>query len=83
MGWSDRREIHGDRLLYRLTLAQARTKLQKSFQLRPVYFYGCTRHTGITAAFIDACNGMVRALKHYEAQNVNGGLGRGGTLKVN
>lgn len=35
------------------------------------------------AAFIDAYNGMVRALKHYEAQNVDGGLGRGGTLKVN
>ncbi|MER0217293.1 MAG: hypothetical protein DU481_14250 [Nitrosomonas sp.] len=35
------------------------------------------------AAFIDAYNGMVRALKNYEAQNVEGGLGKGGTLKVN
>lgn len=35
------------------------------------------------AAFVDAYNGMVRALKHYKAQNVEGGLGRGGTLKVN
>ncbi len=35
------------------------------------------------AAFIDAYNGMVRALKNYEAQNVEGGLGRGGTLDVN
>jgi hypothetical protein len=35
------------------------------------------------AAFIDAYNGMVRALKNYEAQNVEGGLGTGGTLKVN
>lgn len=35
------------------------------------------------AAFVDAYNGMVRALKHYEAQDVEGGLGRGGKLKVN
>jgi len=35
------------------------------------------------AAFIDAYNGMVRALKYYEAQDVEGGLGTGGTLKVN
>lgn len=35
------------------------------------------------AAFVDAYNGMVRALKNYEAQNVEGGLGRGGALKVN
>lgn len=35
------------------------------------------------AAFVDAYNGMVRALRHYEAQDVEGGLGRGGTLKVN
>lgn len=35
------------------------------------------------AAFFDAFNGMVRALKNYEAQNVDGGLGRGGALKVN
>ena len=34
------------------------------------------------AAFVDAYNGMVRALKNYEAQDVKGGLGRGGTLKV-
>lgn len=35
------------------------------------------------AAFIDAYNGMVRALKHYEAQDVEGGLGTGGALQVN
>lgn len=35
------------------------------------------------AAFVDAYNGMVRALRNYEAQDVKGGLGRGGTLKVN
>jgi hypothetical protein len=35
------------------------------------------------AAFMDAYNGMVRSLKNYEAQDVKGGLGRGGRLKVN
>lgn len=35
------------------------------------------------AAFVDAYNGMVRSLRNYEAQNVRGGLGTGGTLKVN
>ena len=35
------------------------------------------------AAFMDAFNGMVIALKNYEAQDVRGGLGRGGRLKVN
>ncbi|WP_035484699.1 hypothetical protein [Geminicoccus roseus] len=35
------------------------------------------------AAFLDAYNGMVVALRSYEAQDVEGGLGRGGTLKVN
>jgi hypothetical protein len=35
------------------------------------------------AAFLDAYNGMVRALKNYKAQDVKGGLGRGGLLKVN
>lgn len=35
------------------------------------------------AAFLDAYNGMVRALKDYKAQDVEGGLGRGGTLTVN
>lgn len=34
------------------------------------------------AAFLDAYNGMVRSLKNYEAQDVKGGLGRGGLLKV-
>ncbi|ADE16789.1 conserved hypothetical protein [Nitrosococcus halophilus Nc 4] len=34
------------------------------------------------AAFIDAYNGMVQALRNYEAQDVKGGLGRGGTLEV-
>ncbi|MGF1477318.1 MAG: hypothetical protein ACFB6S_17370 [Geminicoccaceae bacterium] len=35
------------------------------------------------AAFLDAYNGMVVALRNYEAQNVEGGLGTGGTLEVN
>lgn len=35
------------------------------------------------AAFIDAYNKMVISLRHYKAQSVKGGLGRGGTLKVN
>lgn len=34
------------------------------------------------AAFLDAYNGMVVALRNYEAQDVSGGLGRGGTLTV-
>lgn len=34
------------------------------------------------AAFIDAYNGMVVALKNYKAQTVEGGLGTGGTLGV-
>lgn len=35
------------------------------------------------AAFLDAYNGMVVALKNYKAQDVKGGLGRGGLIKVN
>lgn len=35
------------------------------------------------AAFLDSYNGMVVALRNYKAQDVSGGLGRGGTLKVN
>lgn len=34
-------------------------------------------------AFIDAWNKMVVALRSYKAQDVSGGLGRGGQLKVN
>jgi hypothetical protein len=34
------------------------------------------------AAFVDAYNGMVIALKNYRAQEVEGGLGTGGTLGV-
>jgi len=34
------------------------------------------------AAFVDAYNGIVRSLKNYKAQDVKGGLGRGGRLKV-
>lgn len=37
----------------------------------------------LTAAFMDSYNQMVRALRHYKAQSVEGGLGNGGTLKVN
>lgn len=35
------------------------------------------------AAFVDAYNKMVIALRNYKAQDVKGGLGRGGRLKVN
>ena len=34
------------------------------------------------AAFIDAYNSMVISLRNYKAQEVRGGLGRGGVLKV-
>jgi hypothetical protein len=34
-------------------------------------------------AFVDAYNKMVVALRNYRAQDVKGGLGRGGQLKVN
>jgi curli biogenesis system outer membrane secretion channel CsgG len=36
----------------------------------------------LTAAFMDAYNNMVRSLREYKAQTVNGGLGAGGTLGV-
>lgn len=35
------------------------------------------------AAFMDAYNSMVISLRNYKAQEVKGGLGRGGVLKVN
>lgn len=35
------------------------------------------------AAFFDAYNGMVQSLKNYKAQEVRGGMGQGGLLKVN
>jgi hypothetical protein len=34
------------------------------------------------AAFMDAYNNMVVSLRNYKAQEVKGGLGRGGRLKV-
>jgi curli biogenesis system outer membrane secretion channel CsgG len=37
----------------------------------------------LAAAFTDSFNNMVRALRSYKAQEVKGGLGTGGTLKVN
>jgi curli biogenesis system outer membrane secretion channel CsgG len=37
----------------------------------------------LTAAFMDAYNQMVRALRAYQAQSVEGGLGNGGKLKTN
>jgi len=37
----------------------------------------------ITAAFMDSYNNMVRALRNYKAQSVEGGLGTGGALQVN
>lgn len=36
----------------------------------------------VTAAFMDLYNQMVRSLRNYRAQTVNGGLGTGGTLGV-
>ena len=36
----------------------------------------------ITAAFADSYNQMVKSLRNYRAQTVEGGLGKGGTLKV-
>lgn len=36
----------------------------------------------LTAAFIDSYNQMVLALRNYKAQEVKGGLGKGGSLKV-
>jgi hypothetical protein len=36
----------------------------------------------IAAAFADLYNNMVRALRNYKAQNVEGGLGEGGKLKI-
>lgn len=35
------------------------------------------------AAFFDAFNGMVDSLRNYKAQDVKGGMGQGGQLKVN
>ncbi|UBM12684.1 hypothetical protein [Cupriavidus metallidurans] len=34
------------------------------------------------AAFMDAYNNVVVSLRNYKAQNVKGGLGRGGQLQV-
>ena len=36
----------------------------------------------IVAAFADSYNNMVKALRNYKAQNVQGGLGKGGKLSV-
>ena len=36
----------------------------------------------LAAAFADAYNNLVRALRNYQAQEVEGGLGKGGRLKV-
>jgi len=36
----------------------------------------------VTAAFLDSYNQMVKALRNYEAQTVEGGLGTGGKLEV-
>jgi curli biogenesis system outer membrane secretion channel CsgG len=37
----------------------------------------------LAAAFMDSYNGLVRAVRNYQAQAVPGGLGAGGNLKVN
>jgi hypothetical protein len=39
--------------------------------------------TAAAAAFFDAYNNMVISLRNYKAQDVKGGMGRGGLLKVN
>jgi len=36
----------------------------------------------LTAAFVDSYNQMVKALRSYKAQEVKGGLGKGGNLKI-
>ncbi|AXI02441.1 CsgG/HfaB family protein [Aquirhabdus parva] len=36
----------------------------------------------IAAAFMDSYNGIVRSTRNYKAQQVKGGLGKGGNLKV-
>ena len=36
----------------------------------------------IASAFADSYNKMVRALRNYKTQNVEGGLGKGGKLKI-
>ena len=36
----------------------------------------------IVAAFLDAYNNLVESMRSYQAQNVRGGIGRGGRLKV-
>jgi curli biogenesis system outer membrane secretion channel CsgG len=37
----------------------------------------------VVAAFTDSLNGLVKAVRSYKAQEVEGGLGNGGNLKVN
>lgn len=37
----------------------------------------------IVSAFVDSYNHMIRALRNYKAQDVEGGMGKGGKLKVN
>lgn len=37
----------------------------------------------LVAAFMDSYNQMVKAVRTYQAQDVDGGLGNGGTLKTN
>jgi curli biogenesis system outer membrane secretion channel CsgG len=36
----------------------------------------------LTAAFVDSYNQMVKSLRNYKAQEVKGGLGKGGNLKI-
>jgi hypothetical protein len=37
----------------------------------------------LAASFMDSYNQMVRAVRSYKAQSVDGGLGNGGVLKTN
>jgi hypothetical protein len=37
----------------------------------------------LTASFMDAYKQMVKAVRAYQAQSVEGGLGNGGVLKTN
>ena len=36
----------------------------------------------LVAAFIDSYNQLVKSVRNYKAQEVKGGLGRGGNLRV-
>jgi hypothetical protein len=37
----------------------------------------------LAASFMDSYNQLVKSVRNYQAQAVDGGLGNGGTLKTN